>query len=145
MSGRLKEVIKRGGLKVACGEVEAALARHPAVADCAVVATPDPVLGEAICACIVVGGGGPPTLGAVRAQLADRLARQKLPDELCVLDALPRSPLGKLDRPALTALVVEGNLPRARRRPSLAAPVAEGDARAQRTLIAGSSCRSSSR
>jgi len=144
VSGRLKEVINRGGLKVGCGEVEAALAGHPAVADCAVVATPDPVLGEAICACIVVGDHSAPTLGSVRARLAERLARQKLPDELCVLDALPRSALGKLDRAALTALVVEGNLPRARLRPSLAAPVAAGDARS-RPANAGSSSRSSNR
>jgi acyl-CoA synthetase (AMP-forming)/AMP-acid ligase II len=131
VSGRLKEVVNRGGLKVACGEVEAELARHPAVADCAVVATPDAVLGEAICACIVVGDGSPPTLAGVRARLAERLARHKLPDELCVLDALPRSPLGKLDRPALTALVVDGDLPRARQRPAIAEPVAAGDAQAQ--------------
>ncbi len=107
VSRRLKEVVNRGGLKVAYGEVEAALARLPAVADSAVVATPDAVLGEAICACIVVGDGSPPTLAGLRAQLAERLARQKLPDELCVVDALPRSPLGKLDRPALRALVVD--------------------------------------
>ena len=131
VSGRLKEVVNRGGLKVACGEVEAALARHPAVADCAVVATPDPVLGEAICACIVVGDGGPPTLAGVRARLAERLARHKLPDELCVLDALPRSPLGKLDRPALTALVVDGDAVRTRQRPAIEEPVAAGGAQAQ--------------
>lgn len=115
VSGRLKEVVNRGGLKVPCAELETALAGHPGVAECAVVPTPDAVLGEAICAC-VVSTDRSPTLAEVRASLAGRLARHKLPDELCVLDALPRSALGKLDRPALTALVVTADLPRERLR-----------------------------
>lgn len=125
VSGRLKQVVNRGGLKVACGEVEAALARHPRVADCAVIPVPDAVLGEAICACVVVRGTRPPTLGDVRAELAERLARPKLPDELCVVDSLPRTTIGKLDRAALATLVVEGNLPRTRYRPR-AASVGDG-------------------
>lgn len=115
VSGRLKEVVNRGGLKVPCAELEAALAGHPGVAECAVVPTPDAVLGEAICAC-VVSPGRSPTLAEVRASLAGRLARHKLPDELCVLDALPRSALGKLDRSALAALVVTADLSRERLR-----------------------------
>lgn len=48
--GRLKDLVNRGGLKVAPGEVETELVRHPGVADGAIVGTPDPVLGEAVCA-----------------------------------------------------------------------------------------------
>jgi len=114
VTGRLKEVVNRGGLKVSCGEVEAALARVPGVADCAVLPAPDPVLGEAICACVVAAGDGPPGLTDVRVHLGDTLARHKLPDELCVLDSIPRSPVGKIDRAALASLVVEGDLPRLR-------------------------------
>ena len=125
VSGRIKEVVNRGGLKVACGEVEAALARHPAVADCAVIPAPDPILGEAICACVVLRDTSPPTLTDVRCELGERLARQKLPDELCVVESLPRTSVGKLDRAALAALVVEGDLPRTRYRPR-AASVGDG-------------------
>lgn len=114
VSGRLKEVVNRGGLKVPWGEVEMALAGYPGLADCAVIPTPDPILGEAICACVVPVGDGAPGLSDVRAHLAESLGRQKLPDELCVLESIPRSPVGKIDRAALIAHVVAGALPRMR-------------------------------
>jgi non-ribosomal peptide synthetase component E (peptide arylation enzyme) len=115
VSGRLKEVVNRGGLKVSCAEVEMVLALHPSVAECAVVPAPDPVLGEAICACVVVvqqAASPAPTLDAVREFLGAHLSRQKLPDQLCVLPSLPRTPLGKLDRRALIAAVAEERLTR---------------------------------
>lgn len=115
--GRLKELVNRGGLKVAPSEIETALIRHPGVLDAGVVATPDPVLIEAICACVVPAEGGAPDLAELRSFVAASLARHKLPDELCVMDTVPRTKIGKVDRPALTALVVDGNLPRQRLRP----------------------------
>lgn len=115
--GRRKELVNRGGLKVSPAEIEAELTRHPALADAAVVPTPDPVLGEAICACVVPAGTDCPSLEDIRAFLASRLARHKLPDELCRLAHLPRSSIGKLDRSALTAQVCEADLPRQRLRP----------------------------
>ena len=116
VSARLKDVINRGGLKVASGEIEAVLAGHPGVADCAVVSSPDPVLGEAICACVVSAGDRPPTLTEVRTSLAERLARHKLPDELCVLDSIPRSAIGKIDRAGLADLVGKADVTRERLR-----------------------------
>jgi 2,3-dihydroxybenzoate-AMP ligase len=76
-----------------------------------VVATPDPVLGEATCAC-VVADGEPPGLDELRSFLNQTLARHKLPDRLCLVDAIPRSPLGKVDRVALRALVTADGIPR---------------------------------
>ena len=114
--GRLKELVNRGGLKVACGEVEAALRGHRGIADCAVIPSPDPVLGEAICACVVPAAGAVPDLDELRASLAGVLARHKLPDELCVLDEIPHTSVGKIDRAALTGRVVRGGLPGARAR-----------------------------
>lgn len=117
VSGRLKNVINRGGVKVSPVEIEAHLARHPAAHDCAVVATREPVLGEAICACIVpTASSDPPDLEALRADLAENLSRHKLPDELCVVETIPRSSVGKIDREALVERVVEGDLPRQRHR-----------------------------
>jgi len=115
--GRLKELVNRGGLKVAPSEIEAALSRHPGVVDAGVVGTPDPVLGEAICACIVVAPTDPPSLAEVRAYLGELLARHKLPDELCLIEHVPRTNIGKVDRTALTRLVVDDDLTRERLRP----------------------------
>ncbi|HEX6537661.1 MAG TPA: class I adenylate-forming enzyme family protein [Candidatus Dormibacteraeota bacterium] len=122
--GRLKELINRGGLKVPCAEVEAALRGVPAVADCAVIPSPDPVLGEAICACVVPTSQPAPELAAVRASLSEVLARHKLPDELCVLDEIPHTSMGKVDRSALAARVLQGRVHRTRFRP--VAPVETG-------------------
>lgn len=118
VSGRLKDVINRGGLKVACAEVEAVLGGQPGVADAAVIPAPDPILGESICACVVPAAQATPRLADLRAGLSQRLARHKLPDELCLLDSLPRSPLGKLDRGALAGVVIGEDRPRERLRPS---------------------------
>lgn len=115
--GRLKELVNRGGLKVAPSEIETAIVRHPGVLDAGVVAAPDPVLIEAICACIVPAGSGAPDLAELRSFVGATLARHKLPDELCVMETVPRTKIGKVDRPALTALVVDGDLPRQRLRP----------------------------
>ncbi|HEX3623702.1 MAG TPA: class I adenylate-forming enzyme family protein [Acidimicrobiales bacterium] len=104
--GRLKELINRGGLHVSPSEVETAVRLHPGVADSAVVATPDPVVGEAICACVVPAAAGSPTLADLREFLAPVLARHKLPDELCVVDTIPRTKIGKVDRQALAASVL---------------------------------------
>jgi long-chain acyl-CoA synthetase len=115
--GRLKELVNRGGLKVSPSEIEAVLASHPEVVDAAVVGTADPVLGEAICACIVPAAAGHPDLAAFRAYLGATLARHKLPDELAVVDAIPRTKIGKVDRPALIAAVAAVGGPVERLRP----------------------------
>ncbi|MDP8992305.1 MAG: acyl--CoA ligase [Actinomycetota bacterium] len=115
--GRLKELVNRAGLKVAPSEVEAAIVRHAGVADAAVIATPDPVLSEATCACVVPTDGEPPGLADLRAFLAPTLARHKLPDELCVVQRIPRTRVGKVDRAALAKQVLDGDLPRERLRP----------------------------
>ncbi|MDQ4070314.1 MAG: acyl--CoA ligase [Actinomycetota bacterium] len=114
--GRLKELVNRGGLHVSPTEVETAVRSHPAVTDAAVVGTPHPVLGEAVCACIVAADGGP-DLAELRSFLGDVLARHKLPDELCVVQAIPRTKIGKVDRAALRATVLGEGSTRERWRP----------------------------
>lgn len=115
--GRLKELVNRSGLHVSPSEVETAVRLHPAVVDSAVVATPDLVLGEAICACVVPGESGPPGLAELRDFLAPVLARHKLPDELAVVEAIPRTKIGKVDRAALAGAVVADAPQRERWRP----------------------------
>ena len=112
--GRLKELVNRGGLHVSPSEVETAVRLHPGVADGAVVATPDAVLGEAVCACVVPGDSGPPDLAELREFLAPVLARHKLPDELCLVDMIPRTKIGKVDRPTLRDGILADGRPRQR-------------------------------
>lgn len=99
--GRLKHQIDRGGLKVDPVEVEAALAHCPGVGDAAVIGVHNAVLGESVCACITSLADSPPSLDEVRAALSETLAPFKLPEELCVLDEIPRTAIGKIDLPKL--------------------------------------------
>jgi acyl-CoA synthetase (AMP-forming)/AMP-acid ligase II len=99
----------RGGYNVYPAEVEAVLADHPLVADVAVVPRPDDVMGEVGVAVIVpVDPDRAPTLDEVRAFLAPRLARYKLPEALRLVDALPLTAMQKVDRRALTEAPDQG-------------------------------------
>ncbi len=115
--GRLKELVNRGGLKVSPSEIETAASRHRALADAAVVAMPDPVLGEAICLCVVPAGDDRPRLADLRSFLAETLARHKLPDELAVVDSVPRTKFGKVDRRSLVEAIAAAGTPVERLRP----------------------------
>ena len=103
--GRAKDVVIRYGEKIPAKEVESVLAQHPSVDEVAVVALPDPRTGERACACIVVVRGAPaPTLTEVAEFcLARGLAKRRLPEQIEIVDALPRTPGGKVDKRALVA------------------------------------------
>ncbi len=97
--GRARDLIVRGGMKVAPEELESLIATHPAVAEVAVVGIEDRRLeGEQrISVVAVIRPGTSLTLGELRAHLAARqIASYKLPKELLVVDALPRNPVGKI-------------------------------------------------
>jgi acyl-CoA synthetase (AMP-forming)/AMP-acid ligase II len=93
---RLKELIKVGGTQVAPAELEALLVQHPAVADAAVVASPDASRGEVPVAFIVARGQV--DVETLREWVNERVAPYKRIRELHVVDALPRTPSGKLLR-----------------------------------------------
>ncbi|MBG0566085.1 class I adenylate-forming enzyme family protein [Actinoplanes aureus] len=99
--GRQAHQIDRGGLKVDPVEVEQALLRCPDVADAAVFGRADPMVGETVCACVQPVTGRHPDLLVLRAELSQRLAPFKLPEELCLLDEIPRTAIGKVDLPRL--------------------------------------------
>ena len=100
--GRIKEVIRSGGESVAPGEVEAALADHPAVAEIAVVGIPDPQWGEIVCAVVVAAPGAPPSLPDLQKHAEGRIAGFKKPRRLELVDALPRTPAtGQVQRALL--------------------------------------------
>jgi acyl-CoA synthetase (AMP-forming)/AMP-acid ligase II len=97
ISGRLKDVIIRNAENVSAIDVENAILRHPAVADAAVIGLPDPRTGERVCAVVVVRPGHDVTLPELAAHcLAEGLARFKAPEQLVIVDLLPRNPMGKV-------------------------------------------------
>ncbi|MEV6345859.1 AMP-binding protein [Actinoplanes sp. NPDC051851] len=105
VEGRAKDQINRGGEKIAAEEVENHLLTHPAVHDAAVVAVPDPYLGERTCAYLVARAGETaPTPSEIRAYLHDRgLAAFKIPDRVRILPAFPVTGVGKVSRRELRA------------------------------------------
>jgi malonyl-CoA/methylmalonyl-CoA synthetase len=99
------DIVKTGGEKVSALEVEEVLREHPAVADCAVVGTPDPEWGERLCAAVVTNASsGPLTLDSLREWGRARLAVWKIPRDLRLIDSLPRNAMGKVDKPAVRRL-----------------------------------------
>ena len=104
LAGRLKEMFIRGGYNVYPAEVESVLADHPAVAEVAVVPRADDVMGELGVAVIVpTNPSQPPTLVDLRSFLEPKLARYKLPEAIRIVDALPLTPMLKVDRRRLAA------------------------------------------
>lgn len=105
---RLKDVIITGGENVYSQEVEEALRGSPEVADVAVVGRPHADWGETVVAFVVPAPGAEPTLDSLRAFLADRLARYKVPRDVALVTELPRNPSGKLTKHVLRSRVREG-------------------------------------
>ena len=98
---RKKDIIIRGGENVSAAEVEELLIRMPGVAEVAVVAAPDPRLGEHGCAFVRMqpGGGDVPALEEMREHLAaGGLAKQKWPEELRPIEEFPRTSSGKIQK-----------------------------------------------
>jgi cyclohexanecarboxylate-CoA ligase len=110
ITGRSKDIIIRGGENVPVVEIENLIYGHPDVAEVALVAMPDPRLGERACAFVVPRAGVEPlTLEAVTAHLmAQGTARQYLPERLEVVDALPRTLTGKIQKFKLRDLLADG-------------------------------------
>jgi cyclohexanecarboxylate-CoA ligase len=99
ITGRMRDVINRGGEKIPVAEVEQLLSDHPSIAEIAIVAMPDPRLGERACAFAVLRAGG--TLDFERMQHyldACQVAKQYWPERLEIVGELPRTPSGKTQK-----------------------------------------------
>lgn len=105
--GRVKEQINRGGEKIAAEEVENHLMAHPAVLDAAVVAVPDPYLGERTCAWVVPRAGvAVPTAAELRRFVRERgVAAYKVPDLVRIVDVFPVTGVGKTSKRELRRLL----------------------------------------
>jgi cyclohexanecarboxylate-CoA ligase len=98
--GRCKDIINRGGMKISPAEIDILLEGFPNLVEGAVCSYADETLGERVCACIVAKADvEPPRLEEINAYLNDQgLAKFKLPEKMILIDALPRNPLGKVQR-----------------------------------------------
>lgn len=106
ITGRSKDVIIRGGENIPVVEIEALLYRHPAVAQAAIVAYPDERLGERACAVVVAKPGQSLDLpGLVQFLKGEKVALQYIPEKLMVLDAMPVTPSGKIQKFKLRDMV----------------------------------------
>jgi long-chain acyl-CoA synthetase len=98
ITGRLKELIIKGGENIAPREVDEALLRHPAVLECAAVGVPDAEYGQEILACVVLKPGAHCAEADLRAHCLRELGRYKSPRYLRFVDELPKGPSGKVQR-----------------------------------------------
>jgi acyl-CoA synthetase (AMP-forming)/AMP-acid ligase II len=98
LTGRLKELINRGGEKLAPREVDEALLAHPAVAEAAAFGVPDARLGESVAAAVVLRRGAQVTERHLREFLSMRLSFFKVPTRIVFVEELPKGPTGKLQR-----------------------------------------------
>jgi cyclohexanecarboxylate-CoA ligase len=100
--GRSKDIIIRGGENIPVIEVEQLLYRHPAVREVAIVSKPDTRLGERACAFVALRPGCSLSFEEMTAFLAEhRITRQYVPEYLCIVDELPHTATGKIQKFAL--------------------------------------------
>lgn len=107
VTGRLKDIINRGGEKFSIREIEDAVGQHPDVTEVAVVAVPGGRLGERIGAAIVSTRADLSITEIGAAVTRAGLARQKQPEVISIVESLPTNATGKIDRQALAAMLDE--------------------------------------
>ena len=103
LTGRIKEMINRGGQKIAPGEIDDALLAHPNVRAAAAFPVPHRTLGEIAAAAVVLQDGSAKDEKALLGFLRETLAEYKMPRRLIFVDAIPKGPTGKVQRHKLAA------------------------------------------
>jgi acyl-CoA synthetase (AMP-forming)/AMP-acid ligase II len=101
LRGRIKELINRGGEKISPERVEGVLASHPRVVEAAVFGVADRLYGETVAAVVVPDRSAPPTSAELTEYCRDRLAGFEVPASIEVVDELPRTAKGSVDRRAV--------------------------------------------
>jgi len=103
LTGRLKEIINRGGEKISPREIDELLMDHPAVAQVVCFGMPHPKLGEEVAAAVVLREGQSASERELQAFVAQRVAEFKVPRKILLLDEIPKGATGKLQRIGLAA------------------------------------------
>ncbi|NJP99162.1 long-chain fatty acid--CoA ligase [Streptomyces zingiberis] len=110
LTDRAKDVIKSGGEWISSVELENALMAHPDVAEAAVVAVPDERWGERPLASVVLREGASADLAGLKSFLAERVARWQLPERWSLIEAVPKTSVGKFDKKVLRRRYADGEL-----------------------------------
>jgi acyl-CoA synthetase (AMP-forming)/AMP-acid ligase II len=106
ITGRLKDVIIRNGENISALEIEDVLLRHPDIQDVTVLGLPDPRTGERVCAVVVPVAGRAVDLESIAAHCRTQgIARHKTPEQVEVVESIPRNPMGKVKKEELKQVV----------------------------------------
>ena len=106
VEGRKKDLINRGGEKISAEEIENLILMHPAVKNASCVPIPDPVLGERMCACVLLRENAKLSFDELKNFLLSKeIAKYKLPERLEIMQDFPLSPFGKVSKKTLTEMI----------------------------------------
>jgi acyl-CoA synthetase (AMP-forming)/AMP-acid ligase II/aryl carrier-like protein len=123
LTGRIKEIINRGGEKISPREIDEVLLDHSAIAQAVAFAIPDSSLGEDLAAAVVLRDGATVTEKEVREFVSTRLAHFKVPARILILSEIPKGPTGKIQRIGLAkTLGLSGEKQGAATRPAYVEP-----------------------
>jgi oxalate---CoA ligase len=127
VTGRIKEIINRGGQKISPSEIDEVICAHPAVAQAVTFPVPDSRLGEDIAAVVVLNSRDAITKHGLRSFVAERVADFKVPRQIYFVDRIPTGPSGKVRRIELSALlgIVGSDSPELPARGPYVAPASE--------------------
>ena len=97
LTGRLKDIINRGAIKINPSDIENLMMGHPAIVDAAIIPVPDEVYGERACLCVTLAPGAALDLAGATSWLADNgVAKMRWPERLEIMDAMPMTPTRKI-------------------------------------------------
>jgi 2,3-dihydroxybenzoate-AMP ligase len=106
VEGRKKDLINRGGEKISAEEIENLILMHPSVKNASCVPVPDPVLGERMCACVLLRENARLNFDELKTFLLGKeIAKYKLPERLEIMQDFPLSPFGKVSKKTLTEMI----------------------------------------
>jgi acyl-CoA synthetase (AMP-forming)/AMP-acid ligase II len=98
LTGRLKEIINSGGEKLSPAEIDEVLMEHPSVGTALTFGAPCPILGERVCAVVVLQEGRNATEADLKSFARERLAKFEVPKHVIITDEIPRGATGKMQR-----------------------------------------------